>query len=138
MKVLEAHRDPQKEVVRAAEETAGSLAASLTPEQSLKVLCPVVQTADFPINLAAIKMETRVVERLSPPILHTLLPSIIPGLLQGYDNAESSVRKACVFCLVAIHSAIGDELNPFLAHLSGSKVCKLPMCTVNKCLILTH
>uniref|UniRef100_UPI00358FB165 CLIP-associating protein 2-like isoform X3 n=1 Tax=Myxine glutinosa TaxID=7769 RepID=UPI00358FB165 len=122
MKVLEAHRDPQKEVVRAAEETAGSLAASLPPEQSLKVLCPVVQTADFPINLAAIKMETRVVERLSPPILHTLLPSIIPGLLQGYDNAESSVRKACVFCLVAIHSAIGDELNPFLAHLSGSKI----------------
>lgn len=41
---------------------------------------------------------------------------------QGYDNSESSVRKACVFCLVAIHAVIGDELKPHLSQLTGSKV----------------
>ncbi|XP_032125185.1 CLIP-associating protein 2 isoform X34 [Sapajus apella] len=41
---------------------------------------------------------------------------------EGYDNSESSVRKACVFCLVAVHAVIGDELKPHLSQLTGSKM----------------
>ncbi|XP_016410197.1 CLIP-associating protein 1-A-like isoform X12 [Sinocyclocheilus rhinocerous] len=122
MKTLEAHKDSHKEVVRAAEEAASTLAGSIHPEQCIKVLCPIVQTADYPINLAAIKMQTKVVERIARESLHQLLPDIIPGLLQGYDNTESSVRKASVFCLVAIYSVIGEELKPHLAQLTGSKM----------------
>ncbi|XP_076857862.1 CLIP-associating protein 1a isoform X1 [Brachyhypopomus gauderio] len=122
MKTLEAHKDSHKEVVRAAEESASTLAGSIHPEQCIKVLCPIVQTADYPINLAAIKMQTKVIERISKEFLHQLLPDIIPGLLQGYDNTESSVRKASVFCLVAIYSVIGEELKPHLAQLTGSKM----------------
>ncbi|XP_058157148.1 CLIP-associating protein 1 isoform X3 [Dasypus novemcinctus] len=122
MKTLEAHKDSHKEVVRAAEEAASTLASSIHPEQCIKVLCPIVQTADYPINLAAIKMQTKVVERLAREALLQLLPDIIPGLLQGYDNTESSVRKASVFCLVAIYSVIGEELKPHLAQLTGSKM----------------
>ncbi|XP_023787022.1 CLIP-associating protein 1 isoform X9 [Cyanistes caeruleus] len=122
MKTLEAHKDSHKEVVRAAEEAASTLASSIHPEQCIKVLCPIIQTADYPINLAAIKMQTKVIERISKESLHQLLPDIIPGLLQGYDNTESSVRKASVFCLVAIYSVIGEELKPHLAQLTGSKV----------------
>lgn len=122
MKTLEAHKDSHKEVVRAAEEAASTLAGSIHPEQCIKVLCPIVQTADYPINLAAIKMQTKVVERITKESLHQLLPDIIPGLLQGYDNTESSVRKASVFCLVAIYSVIGEELKPHLAQLTGSKM----------------
>ncbi|KAH0621291.1 hypothetical protein JD844_022426 [Phrynosoma platyrhinos] len=99
MKTLEAHKDSHKEVVRAAEEAASTLASSIHPEQCIKVLCPIIQTADYPINLAAIKMQTK-----------------------GYDNTESSVRKASVFCLVAIYSVIGEELKPHLAQLTGSKM----------------
>uniref|UniRef100_A0A8C2PES5 TOG domain-containing protein n=1 Tax=Capra hircus TaxID=9925 RepID=A0A8C2PES5_CAPHI len=123
MKTLEAHKDSHKEVVRAAEEAASTLASSIHPEQCIKVLCPIVQTADYPINLAAIKMQTKVVERIAKESLLQLLADIIPGLLQGYDNTESSVRKASVFCLVAIYSVIGEELKPHLAQLTGSKVC---------------
>ncbi|XP_061411495.1 CLIP-associating protein 1 isoform X33 [Lethenteron reissneri] len=119
---LEAHKDPHKEVVRAAEETAMALATSIQPEQCLQVLCPIVQTATYPTNLAAIKMLTRVVERISHGDLLPLVPAVIPGLLQGYDNTESSVRKASVFCLVAVHSVIGDDLKPHLAQLTGSKM----------------
>ncbi|XP_058643444.1 CLIP-associating protein 1a isoform X27 [Onychostoma macrolepis] len=122
MKTLEAHKDSHKEVVRAAEEAAATLAGSIHPEQCIKVLCPIVQTADYPINLAAIKMQSKVVERIARESLHQLLPDIIPGLLQGYDNTESSVRKASVFCLVAIYSVIGEELKPHLAQLTGSKM----------------
>uniref|UniRef100_A0A671TDF5 CLIP-associating protein 1-like n=1 Tax=Sinocyclocheilus anshuiensis TaxID=1608454 RepID=A0A671TDF5_9TELE len=122
MKTLEAHKDSHKEVVRAAEEAASTLAGSIHPEQCIKVLCPIVQTADYPINLAAIKMQSKVVERIARESLHQLLPDIIPGLLQGYDNTESSVRKASVFCLVAIYSVIGEELKPHLAQLTGSKM----------------
>ncbi|XP_075465976.1 CLIP-associating protein 1 isoform X21 [Ascaphus truei] len=122
MKTLEAHKDSHKEVVRAAEETASTLASSIHPEQCIKVLCPIIQTADYPINLAAIKMQTKVIERISKESLHQILPDVIPGLLQGYDNTESSVRKASVFCLVAIYSVIGEELKPYLAQLTGSKM----------------
>uniref|UniRef100_A0A2R9CJW6 Cytoplasmic linker associated protein 1 n=1 Tax=Pan paniscus TaxID=9597 RepID=A0A2R9CJW6_PANPA len=122
MKTLEAHKDSHKEVVRAAEEAASTLASSIHPEQCIKVLCPIIQTADYPINLAAIKMQTKVVERIAKESLLQLLVDIIPGLLQGYDNTESSVRKASVFCLVAIYSVIGEDLKPHLAQLTGSKV----------------
>ncbi|XP_058468706.1 CLIP-associating protein 1-B-like isoform X12 [Solea solea] len=122
MKTLEAHKDSHKEVVRAAEEAASTLASSILPDQCIKVLCPIVQTADYPINLAAIKMQTRAIERITKEPLHQLLPDVIPGLLQGYDNTESSVRKASVFCLVAIYSVMGEELKPYLAQLTGSKM----------------
>ncbi|XP_056611231.1 CLIP-associating protein 1a isoform X1 [Triplophysa dalaica] len=122
MKTLEAHKDSHKEVVRAAEEASATLAGSIHPEQCIKVLCPIVQTADYPINLAAIKMQSKVVERIAKESLHQLMPDIIPGLLQGYDNTESSVRKASVFCLVAIYSVIGEELKSHLAQLTGSKM----------------
>ncbi|XP_034748318.1 CLIP-associating protein 2 isoform X12 [Etheostoma cragini] len=122
MKALEAHKDPHKEVVRAAEETAAMLASSISPDQCVKVLCPIIQSADYPINLAAIKMQTKVVERVPREGLMSLLPEIVPGLIQGYDNSESSVRKACVFCLVAIYAVIGEDLKPHLSQLSSSKL----------------
>nr|XP_043908397.1 CLIP-associating protein 2 isoform X15 [Solea senegalensis] len=122
MKALEAHKDPHKEVVRAAEETAAMLALSISPDQCIKVLCPIIQSADYPINLAAIKMQTKVVERFPREGLASMLPEIVPGLIQGYDNSESSVRKACVFCLVAIYAVIGEDLKPHLGQLSSSKL----------------
>nr|XP_046182156.1 CLIP-associating protein 2 isoform X32 [Oncorhynchus gorbuscha] len=122
MKALEAHKDPHKEVVRAAEETAAMLASSISPDQCIKVLCPIIQSADYPINLAAIKMQTKVIERVPHEGLVSMLPEIVPGLIQGYDNSESSVRKACVFCLVALYAVIGEELKPHLNQLSGSKL----------------
>ncbi|XP_060948752.1 CLIP-associating protein 2 [Limanda limanda] len=122
MKALESHKDPHKEVVRAAEETAAMLALSISPDQCIKVLCPIIQSADYPINLAAIKMQSKVVERIPREGLMSLLPEIVPGLIQGYDNSESSVRKACVFCLVSVYAVIGEDLKPHLNQLSSSKL----------------
>ena len=41
---------------------------------------------------------------------------------QAYDNVESSVRKASVFCMVALHQLVGDQLQPHLSSLNGSKL----------------
>lgn len=74
------------QVVRAAEEASATLAGSIHPEQCIKVLCPIVQTADYPINLAAIKMQTKVIERVPREGLAALLPEIVPGLIQVRDD----------------------------------------------------
>ncbi|XP_015275091.1 PREDICTED: CLIP-associating protein 1 [Gekko japonicus] len=125
MKTLEAHKDSHKEVVRAAEEAASTLASSIHPEQCIKVLCPIIQTADYPINLAASAIQntlTSLVEKVKLPSSIQVAVDCVPGFIQGYDNTESSVRKASVFCLVAIYSVIGEELKPHLAQLTGSKM----------------
>ena len=41
---------------------------------------------------------------------------------QAYDNVESSVRKASVFCMVALHQLAGESLQPHLSSLNGSKL----------------
>jgi len=123
LKILEAHKDPVKEVTRAAEECAATIASAIPADQSVRVLIPIVQTAEFPVNLAAIKMQTKVVESAAKEAIIRSLGDMIPGLLKvGYDNQESSVRKASVFCLVAIYIAIGEELRPHLNELNGSKM----------------
>lgn len=53
------------------------------------------------------------------------------SVFKGYDNTESSVRKASVFCLVAIYSVIGEGLKPHLAQLTGSKVNVQTLCEIH-------
>lgn len=51
------------------------------------------------------------------------------------------MRKASVFCLVAIYSVIGEELKPHLAQLTGSKVCivfREQMCTPGPCQLVRN
>lgn len=48
---------------------------------------------------------------------------------QAYDNNESPVRKAAVFCMVAIHMVVGEAMQPHLASLNSCKVC------VSSCLL---
>lgn len=47
-------------VARVAEEAAGTIAKSLPPEICLQALSPVLREAEFPVNLAALKMTIKV------------------------------------------------------------------------------
>lgn len=51
------------------------------------------------------------------------LSDVVPGVIRGYSHSESSVRKASVFCLVAIHTVVGDAIREHLQKLSSSQVC---------------
>lgn len=68
--------------MRAAEDCGGALAKAISTEQAISILNPISLTADFPINLAAIKLETKVVEAASEANLRTLMPDMIPGLIK--------------------------------------------------------
>jgi CLIP-associating protein 1/2 len=64
-----------------------------------------------------------VIEQMSGEDLSQHLGEVVPGLLKGYDNKESSVRKAAVFCLVALYiAASGERVMPYLSSLNGSKM----------------
>lgn len=86
------------------------------------MLVPLVKTAEFPVNLAAIKMQTKVVERTDPTLLRPLLADITPGCIVGYDHEQSPVRKASVFCLVAVYLVVGEDMKEHIKELSGSKM----------------
>lgn len=123
LKVLQAHKDQEKDVVRAAEACAATMAGVLPAEMVVRVLNPIVKTGDFPVNQAAIKMLTKLVERQTAESIEVHLAELMPGLLKAYDNVESSVRKAAVFCIVSLHQLVGETvLQPHLDCLNGSKM----------------
>ncbi|XP_050734473.1 CLIP-associating protein 2-like isoform X5 [Eriocheir sinensis] len=123
LRVLNAHGDKEKEVLRAAQVCAGTVAEILPPEVVIRVLKPLIQMADYPVNQASIKMLNKLVEAHQPSIVAAALPEIMPGLIKAYDNKDSCVRKASVFCMVALHNAVGEEaMQPHLDGLTGSKL----------------
>ncbi|XP_074652217.1 CLIP-associating protein 1-B-like isoform X10 [Tubulanus polymorphus] len=122
LRILEAHKDTVREVVRVAEECANTISQSLPADQCLRILRPIVETADWPINHAAIKIENKVIEKMQYDDLVKLVPDIMPGLIKGCNDKESPVRKASVFCIVAVYMVIGEELRSYLSELNGSKL----------------
>ncbi|XP_047740406.1 CLIP-associating protein 2 isoform X3 [Hyalella azteca] len=123
LRVLKAHADKEKEVIRAAQVCAGTVAEILPPEVVIRVLKPLIQMGEFPVNQSAIKMLNKLVEAHPPAIVAQALPDIMPGLVKAYDNNDSSVRKASVFCMVSLHNCVGEQtLRPHLESLTGSKL----------------
>jgi len=122
LKVLNSYKDTSKEVVRNAEACANTIATTLAPGMVIRVLAPLIQTGDYPLNLAAIKMLTKLIDASGRDPVFDYLADLMPGLIQAYDNQESSVRKSAVLCMVALHHAIGEELQPHLTALNGSKM----------------
>ena len=71
------------QVNRAAEECATTLARAIPAEQCVSILNPFIETHDFPFNLAAIKMQIKVIESAQDKdIVRSLLPTLIPRLLK--------------------------------------------------------
>jgi len=123
LKVLEAHRDEEKDVERAAEACATAMAAVLPSDIVTRVLNPIIKTGDFPMNQAAVKMMTKVADHgENREFILANLHEIMPGLIKAYDNVESSMRKASVFCIVSLHQLVGEDLQPHLESLTGSKL----------------
>ena len=129
------------QVERAAEGCAAAMAGVLPADLVIRVLNPIIKTGDFPVNQAAIKMLTKVADYPdNKDVIFIHLSDVMPGLLkvsssnsnfdsrfknvpfQAYDNVESSVRKASVFCMVGLHQMVGEELQPHLECLNGSKL----------------
>lgn len=125
LKLLTAHKDTEREVLRAADETLSVLAAHIDPIKCVNILQPIMAQDDNgeeqAILLAAIKLFTKIVKQLSPQFVEDMLPSFLPGLFKGYKHPAAEVRKAVVFGLVEIHLVIGEKLDPHLTALTSSQ-----------------
>ncbi|XP_025994233.1 CLIP-associating protein 2 isoform X6 [Solenopsis invicta] len=106
-----------------AEKCAATMAMVLKPEQIIHLVSTIIATETYPLNMGAIKMLHKVVEHWGREAIEPHLAKVMPGLIKAYDDAESAVRKSAVFCMVAIHVAVGEEvLKPHLSSLYSSKL----------------
>uniref|UniRef100_A0A1I8FMF7 TOG domain-containing protein n=1 Tax=Macrostomum lignano TaxID=282301 RepID=A0A1I8FMF7_9PLAT len=121
LKILEAHRDTDKLVAKAAEDCAKHVAAHLPGDVCLRVLTPLVSGADPGLALAAVKMQMRVVQECEPRAVEAALPELCPGLVRCCDHAESQIRKAAIFCLVQMYMKVGETLLLHLKDMSSTK-----------------
>ncbi|XP_011861467.1 PREDICTED: CLIP-associating protein 1-A isoform X2 [Vollenhovia emeryi] len=106
-----------------AEKCAATMAMVLKPEQIIHLVSTIIATEPYPMNMGAIKMLHKVVEHWGRDAIEPHLSKVMPGLIKAYDDTESAVRKSAVFCMVAIHVAVGEEvLKPHLNSLYSSKL----------------
>ncbi|TPP56218.1 CLAP1 [Fasciola gigantica] len=127
IKVLEACRDGEKTVNRAAEECSKVVAQCLPPDLCLSVLTPLINDWSLQINLPAVKMQEQVVRNAPEPLVSQVVDTIIPGLIVACNHEDSAMRKASIFCLVAIASKLGDVIWDHLTemHVSKKRLLKL-------------
>ncbi|KAJ6224538.1 hypothetical protein RDWZM_003083 [Blomia tropicalis] len=119
--LLECGKDVEKEVIKATEEATNLVMSKYKPTKCFHIIQPRINSSEIAISISAIKMLTKLVE-CNKSEVNDLLPELMPSLLQAYDNKESAVRKATVFCLVAIYGAVGETMNSYLNSLTSCKM----------------
>lgn len=123
MKLIEKYREsPPSDSSKLVEEVICTAARCLPPEPCARVLKPLIEKAEYPKNLIAIRMMQKTIDHMDPDLCTRLLPDILNALLIAWDSQHSPVRKAAVFCLVSIYLVIGETLRQNLTNLSSSKI----------------
>lgn len=111
-----------QELVRSCAPHAPSLTTTVDLERCLAVALPVINDGRHPLLHLWIRFLGRVIPHFPPDRLLELVPTLLPGVLQGFRHSSADVRKAVVFCLVDIFMVLGDRLTPFLNGLSTSQL----------------
>lgn len=69
--------------------------------------------------VTTIKYFNSLIEKHPAEIVSQFLPELMPPLVIGIDNAAICVRKASVFCMVAIHAKVGlKQMESYLTSLT--------------------
>ncbi|CAG5115569.1 unnamed protein product, partial [Candidula unifasciata] len=123
LKVLELHKDDTyKDVPYGASEVEDTIVQVLPPEQTFRILTPIIQTMEYHMACGAIQMMTKVVEKMPKELLEMSLPNLIPGLFKNFEHKESPVRKASCFCLVAIYLRVEEAMKPYMETLNSHRM----------------
>eukprot|EP00002_Diphylleia_rotans_P039959 TRINITY_DN9389_c0_g1_i6.p1 TRINITY_DN9389_c0_g1~~TRINITY_DN9389_c0_g1_i6.p1 ORF type:complete len:1279 (-),score=272.44 TRINITY_DN9389_c0_g1_i6:184-4020(-) len=117
-RLLDGLRDPIREVVIAAESSSEVFVRRVAPEKCLENLALMLPSEEPPVLTGVVHSLSIVVERLTGDYVVTKLPNIVPGLFRAFSHASPVVRKAVVFCLVAVHHSVGSHLEPYLESLT--------------------
>uniref|UniRef100_A0A915D5Q5 CLASP N-terminal domain-containing protein n=1 Tax=Ditylenchus dipsaci TaxID=166011 RepID=A0A915D5Q5_9BILA len=125
--VLNAHDCEDASVVRVAEDCGGTLALNLPTNTCLKLLITVIDdenTAYHQLS-GAIKMLSKVLEKLPDEEVEQLLPTIVPRMMKCYENSQSMVRRAAIICLVAISNSVGINVMKPVLNASTLKLVQV-------------
>lgn len=69
--------------------------------------------------VTAIKYFNSLIEKHPPEIVSKFLSELMPPLVIGIDNTAICVRKASVFCMVAIHAKVGlKQMESYITSLT--------------------
>ena len=49
------------------------------------------------------------------------MKDLMASLLKLYGHSESTIRKSSVFCLVAVHKVVREDIDPYLETLTPSQ-----------------
>ena len=71
---------------------AATVAEILPPEVVIRVLKPLVQMGDFPVNQSAIKMLNKLVEAHPPPVVAQVLGDVMPGLVKVRNRPTTVIK----------------------------------------------
>jgi len=119
--LLERHSETDRAVLRAAEETLNVLSNVIMPTTCVVILEPIVLNDSGSVLLAAIKLLTKVLKKMSLSEMETVVDKCIPGIVQGYKHPMAEVRKGVVFALVEMYLTVGAPLMEKLGDLSSSQ-----------------
>lgn len=132
-KILYMSRDPCKMVAKFAEECLFALSVSFPPEATVRFVTPMIFEKQFPVNLLAIKMITKIVDTYGTPPVAVLINEIISGLLHSCNDPDSAVRKSAVYCIALLYVAFGEQVfTPYISSLNGAKL-KLLYFYIERC-----
>ena len=98
-------------MTRAAEECAMLLARFIAPDRTVQVLLPMIDAEEYPINLAAIKMMTQLIENSGSDAIVEFLPEIIPVLLKVSVGFHTYVPCFSAFIVWQPHRAADMSMN---------------------------
>lgn len=125
MKLFKMCCDSYIPVVKVAEKCLLTCCESLQPETIVRIIIPLMSAKEYSVNLITIKMMTKLIDKYGKPLVSNRLKEIMPSLLQGYDNSDSTIRKSAVFCMVSLQKVVGEQ--NFASLISGLSAGKLEL-----------
>ena len=116
-RLLERHQEQDREVLRSAEETLNVLSNVMAPTTCARILEPIILADDGSVLLAAIKLLTKVLKKMTQAEMATVIEVCIPGIIKGYKHPMAEVRKGVVFALVEMYLTLGPGLKEHLGYV---------------------
>jgi len=76
------------------------LARFIAPDRTIQVLLPMIESEQYPVNLAAVKMLTQLIENSSGDAIGDFLPEMIPVLLKvfGFHHCVGAINHSFLWC----------------------------------------
>ena len=81
------------QVLRATDECTSALARVVNTELCIRILNPLSDTAELPINLAAIKLQEKVIRSATESVAHAILDRVVPTLIKVGPSSVSQIRR---------------------------------------------